>query len=54
MKKFIGKIFSGAAWGFGYFVGVKAFEKLSNPVVRTSIKKKFVNVKDAIFKKEES
>ena len=54
MKTFIKTIFSGAAVGFGYLMGAAAFRKLSDPVVRKSIKKKFVNVKNAIFTKEES
>jgi hypothetical protein len=54
MKKIINTILSGAALGFGYLLGVKAFNKLSDPVVRKGIKKKFTNVKNAIFTKEES
>lgn len=54
MKTFISKILSGAALGFGYLLGVSAFNKMKDPVVRKSIKKKFTNVKNAIFTKEES
>lgn len=54
MKRLVNTILSGAALGFGYLLGVKAFNKLSNPVVRKGIKTKFINVKDAMFKKEES
>jgi hypothetical protein len=54
MKKIIGKILSGATWGFGYLIGVAAFKKVSDPVVRKGIKTKIIKVKDAIFTKEES
>ena len=54
MKKIINTILTWAAMGFGYLLGVEVFKKLSDPVTRKGIKKKFINVKNAIFTKEES
>lgn len=53
MKKLFTTLLHGATLAFGTLLGMEAFNKLKNPVVRTKIKKKFTDIKNTLFKKEE-
>ena len=53
MKNLIKTFLYGATMAFGTMAGMSLFSELHDPVSRKKIKKKFVRVKDAIFKKEE-
>ena len=54
MKNLFRTFLYGAITAFGIQAGIDAFNKLKNPVTRTTIKKRFVKVKDAVTGKEES
>lgn len=53
MKNIFKRFLMGVITAIGVSVGIDAYKKAKDPVVRTKIKKKFINIKDAIFKKEE-
>ena len=53
MKNLFKLFLSGAAMAMGSSAGVSLFEKLKQPHVRANIKRKFINIKNAIAKNEE-
>lgn len=53
MKNLIRTFLYGATMAFGTMAGISLFGKLSDPVSRAKIKKKFINIKDIVFKKGE-
>lgn len=50
IKKVFSTIFYGALGAAGWMVGTKLFETLSDPYERTKLKKKIMDVRDAITK----
>lgn len=53
MKGFFRSMGCAAGAAIGYLLGVKVWNKVTNPVERNKIKKKVIRVKNAILKKEE-
>lgn len=53
MKDIFKRFLFGVITAIGVSFGIDAYKKVKDPVVRTKIKKKFINIKDIIFKKEE-
>ena len=50
IKKVFSTIFYGALGAVGWIVGTKLFDTVSDPCKRVELKKKVMNVKDAIMK----
>lgn len=54
MKGFFKRVGYAAGAAIGYCLGMKIWNKLTDPVEKAKLKRKFKKVKDAICEKEES
>lgn len=52
MKKIFNFFLCGMCTAFGYLTAVKVVEVCNDPIKKTKIKKKIVNIKDEIIKKD--
>ena len=53
MKRFFEYIIMGAGTALGYFGVTKVIKTMQDPVKKATLKRKFTNIKNEIFKKDE-